>query len=56
LPAGTLITDDLNASPYSPVDNLQCGAPSWTNSGTFTLTPGQNSSGDPIGDIDIHQL
>ncbi len=28
----------------------------WSNSGTFTYTPGTNSSGDPVGNIDTHQL
>ncbi|NEM91391.1 RHS repeat-associated core domain-containing protein [Galbitalea soli] len=53
VPAGSLITDDL----ATPADNLQgCSGSAWTNSGSFTLTSGQNSSGDPIGDIDLHQL
>jgi RHS repeat-associated protein len=39
--------------------NYASGSPSadWSpNNGTFALTPGANSSGDPVGIIDTHQL
>ncbi|NEM90890.1 RHS repeat-associated core domain-containing protein [Galbitalea soli] len=53
IPSGSIIVDDLSA----PVDNLQgCSGSAWTSGGSFTLTPGTNTSGDPIGNIDIHQL
>ena len=48
-----IIVDDLQ----TPSQNRQgCGSFNWSNGGTFTMTPGTNSSGDPIGNIDLHQL
>jgi RHS repeat-associated protein len=48
-----IIVDDL----ATPSQNRQgCSGFNWSNSGTFTLSPGTNSSGDPVGDIDLHQL
>ncbi|WP_313539507.1 RHS repeat-associated core domain-containing protein [Leifsonia aquatica] len=53
VPSGSIIVDDLS----NPVQNLQgCAGMNWGNSGTFTYSPGTNSSGDPVGNIDTHQL
>ncbi|MBS1699280.1 MAG: type IV secretion protein Rhs [Actinobacteria bacterium] len=53
LPSGALIVDDLS----TPSQNLQgCQGMNWSNSGSFSYSPGTNSSGDPIGNIDTHQL
>lgn len=35
---------------------MGCGSSNWTSRGTFSYAPGTNSNGDPIGDIDTHQL
>lgn len=53
VPSGSLIVDDL-ANPA--LNDQGCSGMNWSNSGTFTYTPGTNSSGDPVGDIDTHQL
>ncbi|GAA2010157.1 RHS repeat-associated core domain-containing protein [Nakamurella flavida] len=48
-----IVVDDESAPPA----NLQgCGTPNWSSGGSFTLTPGANAAGDPIGQIDMHQL
>ncbi|MEA9987226.1 DUF6531 domain-containing protein [Subtercola sp. RTI3] len=48
-----IIVDDL----ATPSQNRQgCSGMNWSNNGTFTYTPGTNSSGDPVGNIDTHQL
>lgn len=53
VPAGAIIVDDED----SPPANLQgCNVPNWSQDGTFTMSPGTNQTGDPIGQIDIHQL
>jgi len=53
VPSGSIIVDDLS----NPAQNLQgCSGMNWSNGGTFTYTPGSNGSGDPVGDIDTHQL
>ena len=51
--ANAIVVDD-EASP--PVNLQGCGTPNWSQGGTFTMAPGTNSAGDPIGQIDIHQL
>lgn len=51
--ATAIIVDD-EASP--PVNLQGCNSPNWTTGGTFTMSPGTNSAGDPVGQIDIHQL
>jgi lysophospholipase L1-like esterase len=54
VPAGSVVVDD-----EEPDVNL-AGCPSpptaWTNAGTFTATFAQDSSGQPVGAIDWHQL
>ncbi|WP_369964025.1 RHS repeat-associated core domain-containing protein [Leifsonia sp. EB34] len=53
VPPGSIIVDDLS----NPAQNLQgCSGMNWSNGGTFTYAPGTNSSGDPVGNIDTHQL
>ena len=53
VPSGSIIVDDLS----NPAQNLQgCSGMNWSNGGTFTYTPGTNGSGDPVGNIDTHQL
>jgi RHS repeat-associated protein len=53
VPSGSIIVDDL----ANPTQNLQgCSGMNWGNGGTFAYTPGINSSGDPVGEIDTHQL
>ncbi|WP_168203858.1 RHS repeat-associated core domain-containing protein [Humibacter ginsenosidimutans] len=53
LPSNSIIVDDLS----NPVDNDEgCTGMNWSNSGSFTYSPGTNSSGDAVGDIDTHQL
>lgn len=53
VPTSAIVVDDET----SPPTNLQgCGAPNWSPGGTFTMSPGTNANGDPIGQIDIHQL
>ena len=44
------------AAGATPVDDAGCGASNWSNGGTFTYTYGTNANGDPIGQIDTHQL
>jgi hypothetical protein len=52
LPSTAYIVDEI------PVDyNLVgCTSNNWTSTGSFTLTEGQNSSGQPIAVIDTHQV
>lgn len=53
-PSGApIVVDDL-ATPSQ--NRAGCGAFNWANGGTFSMSPGTNSSGDPIGNIDLHQL
>ncbi len=53
VPSGSIIVDDLT----TPAQNLQgCTSMNWSNNGTFTFSPGTNGSGDPVGNIDTHQL
>jgi RHS repeat-associated protein len=53
VPSGSIIVDDLT----TPAQNLQgCSGMNWGNNGTFAYSPGTNSSGDPVGNIDTHQL
>lgn len=53
VPSSAIIVDDLT----DPNDDDQgCSGMNWSNGGTFTYSPGQNSSGDPVGDVDTHQL
>jgi RHS repeat-associated protein len=54
IPGNALIVSDM-PSPRAD-DDEGCPNSSWSNSGAFSYTAGQNSSGDPIGDIDTHQL
>ena len=53
VPSNAVIVDD---QPSSPTNLMGCGASNWSSNGTFTYTPGTNSNGDPIGNIDTHQL
>jgi RHS repeat-associated protein len=48
-----IIVDDL-ATPSQ--NNQGCTGMNWANGGSFTYSPGTNSSGDPVGNIDTHQL
>lgn len=51
--ANAVVVDDE----ASPPTNLQgCGTPNWSQGGAFTMAPGTNAAGDPVGQIDIHQL
>ncbi|MFI9381138.1 RHS repeat-associated core domain-containing protein [Kutzneria sp. NPDC052558] len=52
VPANSIIVDDLP----SPTNLQGCGAPNWSQGGTFNYSYGTNSAGDPIGEIDSHQL
>lgn len=53
IPSSAVIVSVLS----DPADNDEgCTSPNWSDGGTFTYSPGQNSSGDPIGDVDTHQL
>jgi RHS repeat-associated protein len=48
-----IIVDDLAV----PANNRQgCTGMNWSNNGTFTMTYGTNAAGDPLGQIDMHQL
>ena len=51
---GTPIIVDDETSP--PLNIVGCGAQNWSDGGSFTYTYGTDSSGDPIGAIDTHQL
>jgi RHS repeat-associated protein len=53
VPSNSIIVDD---QPSPPTNLMGCGSSNWTSNGTFSYAPGTNSSGDPIGDIDTHQL
>lgn len=53
VPSGSIIVDDLS----DPTQNRQgCTGMNWGNGGSFSYSPGTNSSGDPVGNIDTHQL
>ncbi|SIS10799.1 RHS repeat-associated core domain-containing protein [Microbacterium sp. RURRCA19A] len=53
VPSGSIIVDDL----ATPTQNRQgCSGMNWSNGGSFSYSPGTNSSGDPVGNIDTHQL
>ncbi|MBF4563291.1 transglycosylase SLT domain-containing protein [Microbacterium sp. VKM Ac-2870] len=53
VPSGSIIVDDL----ADPTQNRQgCAGMNWSNGGSFSYSPGTNSSGDPVGNIDTHQL
>jgi RHS repeat-associated protein len=53
VPSGSIIVDDLSTPSQ---DDQGCSGINWSNNGTFTYSPGTNSSGDPVGNIDTHQL
>jgi hypothetical protein len=53
VPSNAIIVDD---QPSPPVNLMGCGSSNWTTTGSFTYTPGTNANGDPIGNIDTHQL
>lgn len=53
VPSGSIIVDDLSTPSQ---DDQGCSGMNWNNQGTFTYSPGTNSSGDPVGNIDTHQL
>lgn len=53
VPPGSVIVDDL---PVPSQDDQGCAGMNWSDNGSFTYSPGTNSSGDPVGDIDTHQL
>lgn len=44
------------ASGATPLNIVGCGASNWSNNGSFTMSYGTDSNGDPIGAIDTHQL
>ena len=48
-----IIVDD---EPSPPVNRAGCGAANWTSNGTFSYAYGTNANGDPIGQIDTHQV
>jgi RHS repeat-associated protein len=53
VPSSAIIVDDQ----ASPPTNIQgCSGENWSSNGTFTYSPGTNAAGDPIGNIDTHQL
>lgn len=52
VPQGAIIVDDEP----SPVNLVGCGAPNWSQGGTFSYHYGTNQAGQPIGAIDTHQL
>ncbi|GAA4835124.1 RHS repeat-associated core domain-containing protein [Luteimicrobium xylanilyticum] len=48
-----IVVDDI----ADPADNRQgCSSMNWSNDGTFAMSYGTNSAGDPVGQIDTHQL
>jgi RHS repeat-associated protein len=49
-----IIVDESQSQP--PLNVVGCGSPNWSQGGTFTFSYGTNSNGDPIGQIDTHQL
>ena len=50
-----IIVDDLAST--GPLNVVGCSqTPNWSNNGSFSYSYGTNSSGDPIGAIDTHQL
>ncbi|SES05566.1 RHS repeat-associated core domain-containing protein [Propionibacterium cyclohexanicum] len=53
LPSSTVIVSVLS----NIADNDEgCTGQNWSNGGNFTYSPGTDSSGNPIGDVDTHQL
>ena len=46
----------VNEESGPPVDLVGCGQSNWSDAGTFTYEPGTDSAGDPVGDVDTHQL
>lgn len=51
--ANAVIVDD---QPSPPTNLMGCGSSNWTSNGTFSYAPGTNANGDPVGNIDTHQL
>lgn len=49
-----IIVDESQSQP--PLNRVGCGAPNWSQGGTFTYSYGTNAAGDPIGALDTHQL
>jgi hypothetical protein len=52
IPASAVVVDDLPNPGYNLVG---CGAHNWHSSGSFALTTGTDSTGAPVGQIDLHQ-
>ncbi|MEU6851532.1 RHS repeat-associated core domain-containing protein [Actinacidiphila alni] len=49
-----IVVDESQSQP--PLNLVGCGSSNWTQNGTFTYTYGTDSSGNPVGAIDTHQL
>lgn len=52
-PSSAVVVDDLPDPDYNVVG---CGTHNWNSSGSFALTTGVDSTGEPVGQIDLHQL
>jgi RHS repeat-associated protein len=49
-----IIVDESQSQP--PLNLVGCGSSNWSQNGTFTYSYGTDSSGNPVGAIDTHQL
>ncbi|WP_329138164.1 DUF6531 domain-containing protein [Streptomyces sp. NBC_01476] len=49
-----IIVDESQSQP--PLNLVGCGSSNWSQGGTFSMSYGTDSSGNPVGAIDTHQL
>ncbi len=53
VPSSAIIVDN---QPSPPLNIVGCSGENWSSNGTFTMNYGTDTTGAPVGQIDMHQL